>query len=448
MPKRTLATFGRAKASIASVIQRYGLTTLSAQVRSIDKQQFIKVISIVTTAEFSNRITMAAYYRKKRRRSRYTPAEKKRYWDRKTLDNPDEIPSNYDYNVPEVPEPESGPYSFEFGLNHDEVQILEYYRDKSSKVPYCFNDKIRENLGELASTALGTAIIAGLMAFAADSSRGSEKVMGIFAIFMGAVGGIMCINHLWHLVSTPIRARVAKRNFARLSPTSGRSPLLNGKTLNEAMMIWDKWQEAVKNRDAQYAQKCEARTAEIWRRHRLRVERLTTAAELERLRREEKSKAAQYEQETFPTLALNPHYWTAGATNEEKGVNLERKFGRLLRDAGFIVQFTPPSGDDGIDIIANKDGTRIVVQCKNYVSKVGANEIRDFAGAIKFVRESYPGTTGWLVAPNGFSEATFDKFHRPGDIELWDFSDIQGLVTDTYKNSGDVADDELGASEQ
>ena len=391
---------------------------------------------------------MAAYYRKKRRRSRYTPAEKKRYWDRKTLDNPDEIPSNYDYNVPEVPEPESGPYSFEFGLNHDEVQILEYYRDKSSKVPYCFNDKIRENLGELASTALGTAIIAGLMAFAADSSRGSEKVMGIFAIFMGAVGGIMCINHLWHLVSTPIRARVAKRNFARLSPTSGRSPLLNGKTLNEAMMIWDKWQEAVKNRDAQYAQKCEARTAEIWRRHRLRVERLTTAAELERLRREEKSKAAQYEQETFPTLALNPHYWTAGATNEEKGVNLERKFGRLLRDAGFIVQFTPPSGDDGIDIIANKDGTRIVVQCKNYVSKVGANEIRDFAGAIKFVRESYPGTTGWLVAPNGFSEATFDKFHRPGDIELWDFSDIQGLVTDTYKNSGDVADDELGASEQ
>jgi len=64
------------------------------------------------------------------------------------------------------------------------------------------------------------------------------------------------------------------------------------------------------------------------------------------------------------------------------------------------------------------------------------------------VRESYPGTIGWLVAPNGFSETTFDKFHRPGDIELWDFSDIQGLVTDTYKNSGDVADDELGASEQ
>jgi hypothetical protein len=448
MPKRTLATFGPAKASLDSAIQRYGLTTRSAPVRSIDKQQFIKVISTVTTAEFSNRITMAAYYRKKRRRSRYTPAEKKRYWDRKTLENPDEIPSNYDYNVPEVPEPESGPYSFEFGLNHDEVQILEYYRDKSSKVPYCFNDKIRENLGELASTALGTAIIAGLMAFAADSSRGSEKVMGIFAIFMGAVGGIMCINHLWHLVSTPIRARAAKTNFARLSPTSGRSPLLNGKTLNEAMMIWDKWQEAVKSRDTQYAQKCEARTAEIWRRHRLRVERLTTAAELERLRREEKSKAAQYEQETFPTLALNPHYWTAGATNEEKGINLEQKFGRLLRDAGFIVQFTPPSGDDGIDIIANKDGTRIVVQCKNYVSKVAANEIRDFAGAIKFVRESCPGTIGWLVAPNGFSEATFDKFHRPGDIELWDFSDIQDLVTDTYKNSGDVADDELGASEQ
>jgi len=391
---------------------------------------------------------VAAYYRRKRRRGRYTKAEKKKYWDQRTLENPDEIPSNYDYNVPEVPEPESGPYSHEFGLNHDEVQILEYYRDRTVNEPHCFNNKIKENLGELGSTLFGTAILVGLFAFAASTSRGLEKAMGWAAVIIGGLGAIGCISNLWLLVSTPIRARIAKSSFARLSPTSGRSPLLNGKTLNEAMVIWDKWQEAVKSRDAQYAQKCEARTAEIWRRHRLRVERLTTAAELERLRREEKSKAAQYEQETFPTLALNPHYWTAGATNEEKGINLEQKFGRLLRNAGFFVQFTPPSGDDGIDIIANKDGTRIVVQCKNYVSKVAANEIRDFAGAIKFVRESYPGTIGWLVAPNGFSEATFDKFHRPGDIELWDFSDIQGLVTDTYKNSGDVADDELGASEQ
>jgi hypothetical protein len=391
---------------------------------------------------------MAAYYRKKRRRSRYTPAEKKRYWDRKTLENPNEIPSNYDYNVPEVPELESGPYSFEFGLNHDEVQILEYYRDKSSKAPYCFNDKIRENLGELASTALGTAIIAGLMALAADSSRGSEKVMGIFAIIMGVLGGIMCINHLWLLVSTPIRARIAKSNFAKLSPTSGPSPLLNGKSLNEAIIIWEKWLQAVKSREDDYAQKCEARTAEIWRRHRLRVERLTAAVELEKLRQEEKSKAVQFENEKFPTLAMDPQYWTAGTTKEEKGINLEQKFGRLLKDSGFVVQFTPKSGDDGIDIIAIKDSTRIVVQCKNYDSKVAANDIRDFAGAIKFVRESSPDTVGWLVAPNGFSEATYHKFHRPGDIELWDFSDIQELVVETYQKSGDFADDELGVSDQ
>ncbi len=230
---------------------------------------------------------MAAYYRRKRRRGRYTKAEKKKYWDQRTLENPDEIPSNYDYNVPEVPEPESGPYSHEFGLNHDEVQILEYYRDRTVNEPHCFNNKIKENLGELGSTLFGTAILVGLFAFAASTSRGPEKAMGWAAVIIGGLGAIGCISNLWLLVSTPIRARIAKSSFARLSPTSGRSPLLNGKTLNEAMVIWDKWQEAAKSRDAQYAQKCEARTAEIWRRHRLRVERLTTAAELERLRREE-----------------------------------------------------------------------------------------------------------------------------------------------------------------
>jgi restriction endonuclease Mrr len=119
----------------------------------------------------------------------------------------------------------------------------------------------------------------------------------------------------------------------------------------------------------------------------------------------------------------------------------------LLKAAGFSVKFTPTSGDGGIDIKAHKDAQHIVVQCKNYAGKVGGPEIRDFAGALQYARESSSNTVGWLVAPNGFSESTFQKYHRPGNLELWDFTDIQELVMKTYPAAFDTADEELGVSE-
>lgn len=72
---------------------------------------------------------MAAYYKRKRRHERYTIEEKKRYWDQKTLENPDIIPSDYDYNVPKIPAPQAGPYPCEFGLSDSVTQVLTYYRD-------------------------------------------------------------------------------------------------------------------------------------------------------------------------------------------------------------------------------------------------------------------------------------------------------------------------------
>ena len=169
--------------------------------------------------------------------------------------------------------------------------------------------------------------------------------------------------------------------------------------------------------------------------------------ELERLQAEEKPKVRDFEYENFPELAMNPNYWKAGSS-AEKGLNLERKFGRLLQDAGFEIQFTPTSGDNGIDIRARKKSQRVAIQCKNYAGKVDAADIREFAGAMKFEREKSPNTVGWMVAPNGFSKQTFSKFHRSGDIELWEFTDIQELVVETYQKASDVADEELGVFEQ
>jgi restriction system protein len=402
---------------------------------------------------------VAAYYRKKKRHERYTIDEKRRYWDQKTLEDPDKIPSDYDYNVPKVPALQPGPYPSEFGLSDSAAQILKYYRDKNAKEPYCFDSRIGENLAELAYTVLGTLIILGIMAFAASSSRGSNKGLDFLAIITVGIGGIICLIQVWNLIITPINARLARSRLAKLSASSGPSKLLNGKTLSEAQLAFDKWQLATETRKSEYAQNCESRTAEIWRRHRLRIEKLMAAKELERqqeeerakvarvehdnmmanrellrLQQEERIKAEKFEYDNFHLVAMNLEYWTAGSTNEKKGLNLERKFGILLKRLGFTVRFTPKTGDDGIDIIAEKLELTIAVQCKNYVAKVGASEIRDFAGALKFFRESSPEAAGWLVAPNGFSESTFEKFHRSGDVELLDFNDIRRLVENPDQN--------------
>lgn len=396
---------------------------------------------------------MAAYYRRKKRHERHSSEEKKRYWDQKTLENPEKIPSDYDYGVPKVPAPQVGPYPSEFGLSDSAAQVLTYYRDRNAKEPYCFDSRIRENLGELTYTVFGILIIFGILAFAASTSRGSTTALDFFSIMTLGIGGIICLSQIWNLIFTPIKARLARSRLAILSATSGPSKLLDGKTLIEAQLAFDAWQHETEARKSEYAKKCEERTAEIWRRHRLRVEKLMAAKELERqqaeerakvariehdnmmanrellrLQQEQRAKAEQYEYENFHRVAMNLEYWTAGSTSENKGLNLERKFGMLLKRLGYTVKFTPKTGDDGIDILAEKADLTIAVQCKNYIAKVGAGEIRDFAGALKFFRESKPNATGWLVAPNGFSESTFEKFHRPGDVELLDFNDIRRLV--------------------
>jgi hypothetical protein len=391
---------------------------------------------------------MSAYRRKRRRsKERYTYAEKMRYWDEKALAEPDKLPTNYDYQVPAVPKQQADPDLKDFGLTESISEIVTYYHDRNAKRPSCFDSGIGESFRGLASSAIYTAVVLGVLAAIANSTRKPAPALEMFAYVVVGIGGITCLFWILALIVIPIKASIDRLRFARLSPESGPSPLLNGKTLVETEKALKNWMAAVEANKADYTQKCEARTAEIWRRHRLRIQRLMAKRELERLQQDDRSKAERFEDENFANLAMHPGYWTGGSA-ADKGTNLEQKFGRLLKAAGFSVRFTPPSGDDGIDIKAHKDGQDIVVQCKNYAGKVGAPEIRDFAGALQYARETSTNTVGWLVAPNGFSEATFQKHHRPGNLELWDFTDIQELVMETYPAAADTADEELGVSER
>ena len=49
----------------------------------------------------------------------------------------------------------------------------------------------------------------------------------------------------------------------------------------------------------------------------------------------------------------------------------------LLSNAGWNASITKGSGDQGIDIIAVKNGIKIVLQCKKYSSPVGNKAVQE-----------------------------------------------------------------------
>lgn len=328
---------------------------------------------------------MSAYRRRRwKKRRYYSPAEIKKYWDEKALQNPDVIPGNFAYNVPEViaPEPIPTPTEASVGLTVEMIMIARYSRDRFSPKPWFFE--------------------------------------------------------LGYSLFNPFKAAEARSDFAKLTDVNHRSRLFMGKTLREVEAAMHQLSLKIKAHKADeiaqtelYRSQCAEREAEISRRHRQRIERLMTVKEMERLSKSSKEEASKFEEENFPTLALSPDFWSTGESNK-KGAEFEKKFSRLMRDYGYEIHATPISGDDGIDIIAQRPGERLVIQCKNHVNKIGAPEVRDFIGALSIQQKKHPETKGWFVSVSGFTQPTLDNYDQLGIVELWDFSDIAEFVNRCY----------------
>ena len=65
----------------------------------------------------------------------------------------------------------------------------------------------------------------------------------------------------------------------------------------------------------------------------------------------------------------------------EDGLGYERFCATLLERAGWQASMTGGSGDQGADILAQKRGTRLVVQCKRYSKPVGNAAVQEAAAA-------------------------------------------------------------------
>jgi len=77
------------------------------------------------------------------------------------------------------------------------------------------------------------------------------------------------------------------------------------------------------------------------------------------------------------------------------GVEFEGYVAARLRRAGWQVRFTPAVGDYGVDLIAEKDGKSVAIQCKRHGNSVGVAAVQQVVSGAR-----HHGCTKSIVVSN------------------------------------------------
>jgi SNF2 family DNA or RNA helicase len=110
-------------------------------------------------------------------------------------------------------------------------------------------------------------------------------------------------------------------------------------------------------------------------------------------------------------------------------LDFEREVGRRLELAGYAVEFTAPSHDGGIDLVATRVDagglarSKLYVQCKLSARPVGVGAVRELIGSLPPV---VGGVTGVVASRAGFS-AEARSLARVRGIDLWGPEDLDRL---------------------
>lgn len=99
---------------------------------------------------------------------------------------------------------------------------------------------------------------------------------------------------------------------------------------------------------------------------------------------------------------------------------------RLVRD-GHRAKLTPKSGDGGIDVVAFRGATGVLVQCKSSSQqprRLGWEAVRDVVAGAEVYRQQHPNVTFTLVAATNqrFTDGAAEHARQLG-VELWQQTD-------------------------
>jgi hypothetical protein len=106
------------------------------------------------------------------------------------------------------------------------------------------------------------------------------------------------------------------------------------------------------------------------------------------------------------------------------GLEFEDICATVLKDKGFKkVRVTKASGDQGVDILANKDGKKYAVQCKLYSRPVGNKAVQEVYAGMSY----YDCDAAIVMTNSTFTKSAIDLAESTG-VELWEDMPIKPVM--------------------
>ena len=111
-----------------------------------------------------------------------------------------------------------------------------------------------------------------------------------------------------------------------------------------------------------------------------------------------------------------------GDSSSMDGVQYEQFCKKILEDAGWIVEDTPTSGDQGVDLIASIENLRVCIQCKCFTKPVGNKAVQEVAAGMIH----WNGTHAVVVGKSGFTKSA-QSLAKSTKVILTSDSELENL---------------------
>ena len=106
------------------------------------------------------------------------------------------------------------------------------------------------------------------------------------------------------------------------------------------------------------------------------------------------------------------------------GWEFEEYVGGLLARDGYIhVEVTRGSGDQGVDVLAQRDGVSYAIQCKHYRAKINNKAVQEAYAGAEFYCCDVP-----VVLTNSYFTPSAEELADEIGVELWDRDELNRLV--------------------
>lgn len=109
------------------------------------------------------------------------------------------------------------------------------------------------------------------------------------------------------------------------------------------------------------------------------------------------------------------------------GAEFEEFVAKIFTQMGYITEVTKLSGDYGVDVIAEKDGSKIGIQAKCYSGSVSNSAIQEIVAGIKY----YNCQKGLVVTNSKFTKAAIE-LAKINNIQLWDRKVLEEKILEVF----------------